>query len=483
MTPSKVFLGTIVIASANVLRLAAQFAVLPIVARLLGPNDYGLAVLAGTFLAFLLKLGDVGFSAIIVRARASRELNSTVFWIGIGITSILAAILAIGSFPLGIMLGRPELSPLLLCLSPLLIIVGAAVVPAALLQREGKFKTVAAYEIVSAFAGIAVVLYGSLGGWGAWALIAQQFGFWVSKLVLLEYFTGFLPASVFRWALIKSSLRFNAAVWASNVAGFFASNLDNLLIATFLSPAVLGYYALAYQIICIPNLVLGASHYSLFPAFAEAQRLGLPPERTYISAIRLVLLIAAPAIAGLEVIAGVLVTALLGETWEPTATLIRLLAPAGLLMPIFVVNSALFLGLGRADLEFKIQVVKSGLVMVAIIGGLALGANGIAAGVSIGYGVAFAVCMRWAIKTGGISLSALIDAVKAPLTASATLVLGVFAVRLTCFQGFSPVLELGMSVVTGCGIYFSVFYLGFRSQFLDGLLEMRILLRANPKAT
>ena len=152
-------------------------------------------------------------------------------------------------------------------------------------------------------------------------------------------------------------------------------------------------------------------------------------------------------------------------------------------MPIFVVNSALFLGLGRADLEFKIQVVKSGLVMVAIIGGLALGANGIAAGVSIGYGMAFAVCMRWAIRIGGISLSALIEAVQPPLTASAALVLGVFAVRFTCFQGFRLALELCMSVVTGCSIYFFVLYLLFRSQFLDGLLQMRILLRANPKAT
>ncbi|MGO9171798.1 MAG: oligosaccharide flippase family protein [Rhodomicrobium sp.] len=484
MTPGKLFLGTIAIASASALRLAAQVLVMPIVARLIGPNNYGLAVLAGTVLALVIRFGDIGFAATIVRARSSsRDLDSTVFWIAIAITSALAALLAMAAYPLGRLLGHPEVSPLLLCISPLPIVIGVAMVPAALLQRDGKFKAAAACEIISAFVGIAVVIYGSLNGWGAWALIAQQFGFWASKLAIIEFLTRFLPAPVLRLSLIASSLRFNARLWSANIIGFFAGNLDNLVIATFLNSASLGYYALAYQIISIPNSILGASHYSLFPAFAETRRLGRPAEATYASAIRLILLITAPAIVGLVVVAAPLVTLMLGESWKPTAMLIRLLAPAGLLMPIFVLNSALFLGFDRADLELRVQVLKSGLVLAAIIGGLALGVEGVAGGVSIGFGVAFAVCMHWAMRTGGISFSALAEAVQAPLAASATLALGISAVRVTCFQGLNPVSDLVLSVIAGCVIYLSALYLGFRSQFLDDIFQVRLLLKAKIKTS
>jgi hypothetical protein len=59
----------------------------------------------------------------------------------------LAGLLAGLAHPIGQLFGRPEVVPFLLGYTPLFLLVTAAVVPTARLQREGKFKGMAAIDI------------------------------------------------------------------------------------------------------------------------------------------------------------------------------------------------------------------------------------------------------------------------------------------------------------------------------------------------
>ena len=49
-------------AGANALRVALQFLVFPIIAKLLGPEAYGTVALAAPFVFFLLLFGDLGLA-------------------------------------------------------------------------------------------------------------------------------------------------------------------------------------------------------------------------------------------------------------------------------------------------------------------------------------------------------------------------------------------------------------------------------------
>ena len=143
----------------------------------------------------------------------------------------------------------------------------------------------------------------------------------------------FLPVLKFRYALVKSSFGFGAGVVGSSVIAFFSANLHNVLIGTFLGTVPLGFYAIAFQIVNIPTLVLGAVHYSLFPAISNAHTNGGSPAKVYLGAAQAVMLIGAPAMAGLALTADLLVAALLGDAWASVGELSGC-SPFGLLQAL-----------------------------------------------------------------------------------------------------------------------------------------------------
>jgi len=474
MTKRKAVIGTVIMAAANALRLAAQLLILPIVARLLGPEAYGVIAFATPFVFFFLIMGDLGLAPALVRAKeATRDLESTIFWTAVTSGLTLAALVAALAHPIGYLFGRPEVIPFLLGLTPLFLLVTAAVVPTARLQREGKFKSMAAIDITSAFVGMGAVLYGSFAGWGAWSLVTQQLVMWACRLSLILVVTRFLPKLVWRYSLVKSSFKFGAGIVGSAVFGFLSGNLDNVMIGTFLGTSVLGYYAIAYQIISIPDLVLGAVHYSLFPAISDAHNNSRSPVKTYLEVFRAVLLIAAPAMVGLALTADLLVALVLGDAWKPVGPLIQLLSLFGLLKAAFVLNASLLLGIGRSDVEFKGTVMRTCGVAAGIVAGLPFGVQGVAAGVSIGFAIAGFFYMRSVMRTCGISAAVLWHTIRAPMVSCAALGTGVILLR-TSVLGDMPALPAFVStVVTGFLTYLLALFFGFRSSFLQDLLAIK----------
>ncbi len=474
MTKRRAIIGTAAIAGANALRLAAQFLILPIIARMLGPEAYGIVAYAGPFVFFLLIFGDLGLTPVLVRAKeVSPELESTIFWVAAAMGAALAILLAMLAFPIGHFLGRPEVSPILLSFCPLFVLVTLAAVPTARMQRGGKGKSAAAVEIASAFTGMAAALFGSLSGWGAWSLVAQQLGLWLCRLVLLLAITRFRPRLIFRFSLVKSSFGFGAGFAGANLIGFLSGNLDNILVGTFLGTAELGRYAIAYQIVNIPSLVMGAAYFALFPAIAEAHRDGGTPSATYREAVRVMLLIAAPVSVGLALIADLLVALVLGDAWMPVGGLIQRLTPVGLLNAVFVLNAALLLGLGRSDLEFRAALMRAGCATAGILAGLRFGTGGVAIGLSIGTAVAGAFYTRAVIGACGISIRALWDTVKAPLVSCAVLLVGVLALRISAFEQMRLLFALLLSIASGGLIYMGTLFVGFRSAFLEDFVTIR----------
>jgi O-antigen/teichoic acid export membrane protein len=333
----------------------------------------------------------------------------------------------------------------------------------------------AGIDIASAFAGMAMAVYGSFAGWGAWCLVAQQFALWTCRLSLVALSARFLPRLVFRYSFVKSSFGFGAGVVGSSFVGFIGGNLDNILIGTLLGTTALGFYSIAFQIIAIPTLVLGAVHYSLLPAISNAHNNGISPAKTYLEAARVVLVIAAPAMVGLALTADMLVALLLGDAWKPVASLVQLLAPFGLLNVFFVLNSSLLLATGRSGLEFRTTILRAVCAAAGIIIGLYGGSEGVAAGVSIGFAIAGVFYIRAVLGVCDISASALWQTARAPLLSCVVLAFGVLLLRLSALNNVTLLPAMLVSALSGAAIYFLALFFGFRAVFIGDLLRIRSL--------
>src|SRR4029453_19652768 len=101
MSDRRAFLGTIAMGTVNVARLGLQLLVLPILARLLGPESFCLIGLAMPFILLSSVLADAGLGTALVRQQnPSTELESTVFWIATSIGVSLTVMLCALSCPL-----------------------------------------------------------------------------------------------------------------------------------------------------------------------------------------------------------------------------------------------------------------------------------------------------------------------------------------------------------------------------------------------
>ncbi|MGO9459673.1 MAG: oligosaccharide flippase family protein [Rhodomicrobium sp.] len=477
MSQRNMILGTAAMAAGNAVRFILQLLAIPIVAHLLGPKSYGLVALASPFFYFLLLFGDLGLGATLVRAQAlSSRQESSVFWAIFTIASGLAALVVAGAHPLGRLLGQAEISPILMGFAPIFLVAAAGVVPSARLQRGGRFKTVALIDTLAASSGVCVAIMGALSGWGPWALVAQQWAFWAVKVSSVIIAARFYPILAFDRQAVESSLHFGSAIVGSSVASFLGANLDNILIGTILGPAKLGFYAVAYQFVNIPGMVLGAAHYSLMPAVSADHHKGISLEKTYIEALRLMLLIAVPALAGLAITADMLIALFFGEGWMEMASLIWLLAPLGIINTVFILNGAVMLGAGRSGVEFWTTIMRTAAAAAGIIIGIFWGSRGVACGISAAAAFSGFFYMRMVLRICGISAYRVLEAASVPLTAGAVMACSVILARGVLFDGLTASLALALSIAMGAAIYFLGLFFLSREKFVQDMTTVRNLI-------
>ncbi|MFY9641725.1 MAG: lipopolysaccharide biosynthesis protein [Rhodomicrobium sp.] len=477
MSQRNMILGTAAMAAGNAVRFLLQLLAIPLVARFLGPGSYGVVALASPFFYFLLLFGDLGLGATLVRAQdPSQRQESSVFWTILSIASTLAIVLAAGAHSLGRILGQPEISPILLGFAPIFLVAAIGVVPSARLQRSGRFKTVALIDTLSASAGVCVAIFGALSGWGPWALVAQQWVFWAVKVMSVITAARFYPILAFDSSAIRTSLHFGSAIVGSSVASFVGANLDNVLIGTILGTATLGLYAIAYQIVNIPSMVLGAAHYSLMPAVSAAHHNGIPIEKIYAGALRPMLLIAAPALAGLAVTADLLIALFFGESWRETASLIGLLAPLGIINTVFILNGAVMLGAGRSGVEFWTTIMRTAAAVTGIIAGLHWGPQGVACGISAAAAISGFFYMRMVLRICRISVHSVLEAAFVPLAASAAMASTIIVARMVLFDGISASAGLPLSILLGAATYLSALFFLSREKFVQDITTVRNLI-------
>jgi len=124
--------GAIASGAANGVKLGLQLLLFPVLARLLGPDEFGLFALALPTVVLIALLADGGLSATLAREDESSELVwSSAFWA----LSLLGVILALCSAGFGLILSylakQPRLFGIICVLSVSLVFMTLSVVPSA----------------------------------------------------------------------------------------------------------------------------------------------------------------------------------------------------------------------------------------------------------------------------------------------------------------------------------------------------------------
>lgn len=346
------------------LQLAAQV----VLARLLGPESYGLFAMGLLVLTLSNFLADFGFAWNLVQSQQLRDDDIRFVFTWQLISGGFAGFLLLtGASVIAGFFGEPRVGDIVRWLS-LACVMNAAAAPAInLLRRRLDFRAISVIQLASYGTGYLLVgIPLAWSGAGVWALVTA----WLVQsgcnlvLLLVRHPHPMKPLLWYRGASGMSGM--GVTVFFTNLGNWLLNNLDRVLIGNFLNAQSVGLYTVGYNLANTPNnLLIGA----LQPAFLTAgARMQAEPERlrrSYLSIVATVWTLASPLFVCIAIIAPALIGVLYGPAWQDSALLLSILALA---MPAYVtwaMSTPILWNTGRKHWESLLQLPVLGLAVYA----------------------------------------------------------------------------------------------------------------------
>lgn len=452
-SPARVFFGTFLLSTASISKLALQFMLIPILARLLGPSVFGLMSIAMSFIMLANVLADAGMGSALVReSNPHHHLRSTVFWLSLGCGVAMAGMICLTALPIARWFGHPDLAPVLWALSPILILSSTLSVSNAQIIRAQRFEIFAASDfgcaVLSAVVGVAM----AASGYGVWSLVGQQLVLWVGKAAWILTMTRFRPSPVINIEMARPLLRFTINNAGATLTDFLGKNAPLLIVSRVLGVTAAGHYSMGYQLTRVADMVVSNPvNVVTFSAVAGAPNPRAAGDFITIG-LRVLVMGLAPLCVGLMLTADLAAPLLLGPKWNATAPVLAALAPGSLLVCVFGFANSALLGNGRSGSMFRLTFLSSVAIAIGtFIGaqwGVAWGATGFSAGVAV-----LAPFYLWSLaRFTQVRLSNLVSGMATSLAAAAIMAVFVLAARNEA-ASLSRALQLAVAVGAGVVSY------------------------------
>ncbi len=362
-----------------------------VLARVLGPETYGVISAATVYVTFTTLLLDQGLaSALVQLPNPGRRLAGAVATVNILAAIILGGLTAGLSSQVAAFFRAPDLAPLLAVLGAGLLLKGLAITPRAMLQRQLRFRVIGQTDIaggmIGATAGIIAALTGS-GIWSmAWMVLATDTV--IAALMLLA--GRGVAAPNLHLGELREILPFSLRVFGSNALAFLSRNTDNILIGRFLGVGALSLYSMSYRVLVVPVQMIGQTvNRVVFPMFARLQDRVDLVAKGLLRAMDVLALAAIGPMVLVSVAAPELLGLVLGPAWAPAAPILTVLAIAGAKETVFYVTGPLMRARGAGKLIIRYEL----LATVVQVGGIVVGLTGGVLGVAWGWTIAGFVLM------------------------------------------------------------------------------------------
>src|SRR5271166_3425309 len=149
----------------QVASLALRTGALVVLARLLGPKDFGLVGMVTAFTGVLAWFRDFGLSAAAVqRLDITNDQHSTLFWINVLFGALLALVTLATAPAIAAFYHEPRLVWVAAVLGTAFLFNAMGIQHSALLQRQMRFTAMAAISVVSLIVGTAIAIVGAAIG-------------------------------------------------------------------------------------------------------------------------------------------------------------------------------------------------------------------------------------------------------------------------------------------------------------------------------
>jgi O-antigen/teichoic acid export membrane protein len=430
-------------------RMFSQFTIGIILARLLGPEAFGIVAIGFIMVSIGNLIADLGLSAAVIQSKTLEEKDVRFAFTAqmiLGATFSLVGYFsanAIAEF-----FHHATAEPYIQAMAFLFVLQAFGQTSGAMLRRALDFKAYQLINIASYLTGYLLVgIPCAYYGLGAWSLVTAQLvqsvifslvAIWHSKHSMKPAFKPSTPGMFsFGWKVI-----------AADLSSWGIHTIPSLAIGRLLGVVNLGIYARAVSLVGTPiNTLTTSLQGVLFAASSKAQGDVTQLKKGYFAATALTGLVSLPLVATVASVPETVITAIYGKQWLAAIPVLAPLALAMGMHALLAVVGPVLMAQNKVSLEIRAQLIVL-LVMIPVLYFTArISLEAVAWGVLCIYILRWLVLVRTILPTINTGWIELLSILRWPICCA--IVTAALVVVCDCLlQGSSPITRLIVDMIT-----------------------------------
>lgn len=402
----------------SAVRMSSQFLIGIVLARLLGPEAFGIVAVGWLMVGIGNLVADFGLSAALIQCKTIVERDiQFAFTAQVLLGATLTLIGFFSADAIAVFFHHADAGPVIQAMAFLFLLQSFGQTAGALLRRSLNFKAyqginIASYLIGYLLVGIPCAYYGL----GVWSLVTAQLvqslmfslvAMWHTKPSIIPVFK---PSSPGMFA-------FGGKVIGANLASWGILNLDSLIIGRMLGIANLGIYNRAMVLVGTPiNTLTTSLQGVLFAASSRAQADMVQLKKGYFAATAIMGLVSLPLAATVACVPETVVTAIYGKQWLAAIPVLAPLALAMAIHALLAVVGPVLMAQNKVGLELRAQLITMFLMIPVLYFTARQSIQAAAWGVMCIYLMRWVLLVRAILRTFNANWTDLVSVLRWPLS-------------------------------------------------------------------
>jgi len=447
--------GSAVVLATEATKFLAMTGATMVLARLLRPDDFGLAAMALATIGILGKVKDVGLFTATVQSKHIDQAQATaLFWMSAAVATAVGLLTLALAPAMGWFYRDARLVAVTAALAAVPFIDGVTLQSVAVMTRQMRFTALSVIDAAALATGVAAALALAWAGAGYWALVGHEIVYSCVYAAAIWQVCRWRPGRPRRESGVGPLVAFGMHLSGFRFLNHLALNLDTVFVGRFRGPLEAGIYDRAYRLLTIPSSLLNQPLSAV--AVPALSRLQGDPERYrgfYLAWIRFIFGLTMPLVVFLFVDAERAVLTILGTQWVAIVPIYRVLAPAAFVGRLNVVTRWLYVTTGRTDRQLRWSAFLLVPMVIAYTIGVSWGAFG------VGVAHTLVTCVFWypgivyCCRTAPVRPGDVLRVMIMPAAASIGAGLGLAALMQVVPSRLVTPVQLGLDFVMYAALY------------------------------
>lgn len=432
-----------------------------VLARLLNPEDFGIASATAAAVIFLRALTYIGLRQYLIQKDVLEQDDINTAWTTLLLYSLIATtILFTFSTEISIFFNEPRLDLPIKVLAFVPLIDAFKSIGLALKARELNYKTETKLGVITKALSFLVTLGAAIILKNYWALIIGE----LTAVITTVFFSHIMAPYKRSLSLSRYFLQWHFVKWmyAQGILNLIREKIDTLLVTRYLGVTAGGQYAMAIRLsdLTVSNFMrpMGST---LFSAFSIMKKDHNALSKSMLEALSIVLFITLPILIWVSIASTPLVTVLLGPNWLHITPIIPIITAMFCLMQIMgLLNNILII---KDHQKYSVQI--SAATILLFITSIILSTDNIdierfAILRTLTIGASVVALFIVAIRILGLTLNTtLSNLTSSPISAAISLIISLPSLGAISEFIKSPVAHLILSIPLVTLTYLTPFYI------------------------